>query len=293
MPLHLPLASISTQRLIITLMNRNSCFSYILLALALLLGSCERASVISTNYGIDPETEPDLLNRAMRLYGVLREGDMPEPDGSSLVINSTASAVEVSAGVRIYLPYNTNQNNEICLVYLQVQGADSHWESPVELDATSGAPFITISIPNFVQEGDFDIQYLVADCDGRVSRLVITDVAVTPPAECGTSFSGNFGITSRIIDLGDDAGTVSVNYEMYSIRDRLDLRYNERWIASTGTPLENDQQALVCAAVQDGFVSGSGSLTFQYDPDDGRSLQVYVFGCNSGTAWDIDVQCPD
>lgn len=263
-----------------------------LLLLSLFVGGCDRPTIPTNDYGLDPQADVNLLNRSLRLYGKLYEGEMPEPTGTDIVVNGFAGAVEVSAGVRLFLPYNTNNNNNLCLVYLKVVGADTYWESPVEQDSVSGAPFITISIPNFVQEGDFDLEYAVADCDGEISRVVVTNTRVSPPGECGSSFSGSVGVTVRTLDLGDEPGTVSVSYQMYQARDRLDLRYAGRWIESTGVLLGNAQQAPNCALTS-GFVSGVGTLTFEYDPRESRSLQVYITGCASGTLWDITVSCPD
>jgi hypothetical protein len=183
-----------------------------------LLSSCERTEVDSTIYGIDPTEQADMLNRALRLYGQLNDGEMPEPTGDDIIVNGFANAVEISAGVKLFLPYNTNANDNICKVYLQVRGAESYWESPVEYDSISQAPFITISVPGFVQEGDFELDYSVQSCDGEISRVVTTSTLVSPPASCGTSFSGQLGITVRNVDLGDQAGTVSVTYEMYSVQ---------------------------------------------------------------------------
>ena len=255
----------------------------------LFLVSCDPTSDLA--YGIDPTEETDMLNRALRVGNAqLHEGAMPASTGT-LYVNSYPVAVEVSAGVLLFLPYSTNQNNSICKVYFQIEGAASYWEAPVQKDSVSGQPFIAVTIPNFIKEGDWNITFSVDDCKGNISRFVSTQVVISPSVGCGASISGSLGITVRVFDLGEKAGNVQVSYEMYSVPDRLDLRYAGKWIQSTGTLLSNNSQAPNCA-LSNGFVSGGSTFSFAYDPKKSRTLEVYVSGCYSGTAWDVYVQCP-
>ncbi len=148
-----------------------------------------------------------------------------------------------------------------------------------------------ILIPNFVRNGDYKLNFAVGDCSGNISNIANTAVSVTDPLGCGANFSGNVGITALVANLGNKSGTAFITYDMYSIPDRLDIRYNGQWVASTGTPLTPTGYPN-CGISPNGFVSGSSSVSFSYDPSKSRLVEIYVSGCNSGTAWKINVVCP-
>lgn len=245
------------------------------------------------SYGIDPETQQSLLCKALRMAGNNKDGVMPSGIGTgSPIVISHPQAVEVSAGVLLYIPYTVSNPGSVCQVYLQVKGADNYWETILTSDPSSLQPFFQILIPKFVQEGDFDLVFSLADCSGNVSPVYSTNTMVSGLADCNTSISGSVGITVRAFDMGTVAGTAGFEYEMYSIKDRLDIRYNGKWVASTGTLFNDSVLIPNCSGSQEGFVSGDGLLTFEYNPKVSRFAEVYVSGCNTGTAWDVTPVCP-
>lgn len=88
--------------------------------------------------------------------------------------------------------------------------------------------------------------------------------------------SGGQGTTKREFSLGNTAGAFKVTYEMYSIPDHLDIIYRGTTVASTG-----------------GLVSGSATLTFNYQPvGKDTTVSIVVTAPNSGTAWDYVAYCP-
>lgn len=258
------------------------------------ISSCEKDTLTSLEYGISPVLQKDLLCKSMRLEGKNIQGIMPSGVGTgSPIVVSHPTAVEISAGVLLFIPYWVNDTSRVCKIFLQVDGADNYWETSLKLDPSSRQPFFQILIPKFVQEGNFDLVFSVADCTGNVSRIYNTRTNVKPLADCNSSISGSVGITVRAFNLGPKAGTAKFSYEMYSIKDRLDIRYNGKWVASTGNLFNDNVLIPNCDGNQNGFVSGTGQLSFQYNPRISRFVEVYVSGCNSGTLWDISAVCPE
>lgn len=263
----------------------------ILLALFFTSNNCSKETTTDLRYGIDPVSQKSLLCKSLRLNGTNFEGAMPSNIGSgSPVVVSHPLAVEVSAGVLLFIPYQVSDTNNVCQIYLQVDGADNYWEAALTIDPTSHQPYFQILIPKFVLEGEFDFVFSLGDCNGNVSSVYSTQTTVSPLADCDIVISGSVGITVRSFDLGDKQGLVRMNYEMYTIKDRLDIRYNGKWVASTGTMLSN--QVILPNCSLDGFVSGTNYLEFKYDPKINRFVEVYITGCDEDTAWDVWPTCP-
>ncbi len=97
-----------------------------------------------------------------------------------------------------------------------------------------------------------------------------------PPQPCGTTTaSGGPGVTRTRHGLGPTPGVVRIDYEMYSIPDRLDCYYRGVLAATTGGP-----------------VSNAGFLTWVYSPSAGDPLWCLVVVTGpTGTAWTYTVHC--
>jgi hypothetical protein len=267
---------------------------HVLLLSCIAFFSCNKEPLTELTYGIDPATQQSLLCRSLRINGKNINGDMPSGIGTGAAfVLDHPSAVEVSAGVLLFIPYEVNNQDRVCQLYLQVEGADNYWETTLAVDAASQQPYFEILIPKFVQDGEFDLVFSVADCNGNVSQVYSTQTIVSPLADCSSSISGSVGITVRAFDLGDKPGRAGFSYEMYTIPDRLDIRYNGKWVASTGTLFNNNTLLPNCNGASDGFVSGTGTLEFDYDPSVSRFVEVYISGCNAGTEWVVSPICPD
>jgi hypothetical protein len=268
-------------------------FCTLLILISVLMNACVKGVTADFEYGIDPATQKDLLCKSLRLIGNNKDGVMPISVGTGLPITvSSPTTVEISAGVLLFLPYTVSDTSKVCKIYLQIEGAGNYWETKLVTDPNSKKPYFSILIPKFVRDGDFNIIFSVGDCSGNVSRKYSTKTIVSPLADCNTSISGAYGITVRAFDLGDKAGTVGFAYDMYSIPDRLDIRYNGQWVASTGVKFDNKTVIPNCGNGSNGFVSGSGKLSMNYDPKISRFVEVYISGCNTGTQWDVEPICP-
>jgi hypothetical protein len=268
--------------------------SALLILVSFLMNGCVKDVTSDFDYGIDPKNQKDLLCKSLRLIGNNKEGTMPVSIGSGLPITvSSPTTVEISAGVLLFLPYTVSDTSKVCKIYLQVDGAGNYWETKLVTDPGSKRPYFSILIPKFVRDGDFNIVFSVGDCSGNVSRKYSTKTIVSPIADCNTTIRGAYGITVRSFDLGGKAGTAGFNYDMFSIPDRLDIRYNGQWVTTTAKKvLDNRTLIPDCSNTSDGFVSNTGKVTFEYNPKVSRFVEVYISGCNSGTAWTVAPICP-
>lgn len=262
--------------------------------LALIITSCTKENLEDFTYGISPITQKDLLCRSIRLIGNNMSGSIPSSKGNSnsVVIISRPIQVEISAGVILYIPYKLSNINSACKIYIQVEGANNYWETKVIKDPSSGNPYFEILIPRFVLKGQFNFIYSVEDCSGNISPIYRTITDVADVGDCNTVLKGNVGITIRLIDFGEKAGTAILNFEAFQVPDRLDIRYKGKWIASTGQLLDNKVIVPECTTSNNGFVSGKRALSFQYNPSESRFVEVFISGCLSGTAWELRPQCP-
>jgi hypothetical protein len=264
-----------------------------LVVLLFLVNSCKKEFIADFGYGIEPNSQLSLLCKSLRLLGNNKDGKMPSGKGASnSLIVSYPRAVEISAGVLLFIPYRVNNVNNVCKIYLQVAGADNYWETKLTLDPTSKQPYFQILIPRFIKQGRFDFVYSLEDCSGNISPSYNTRTVVSPLSDCNTSISGSVGITVRTFDLGDKAGKAGFIYDMYTIPDRLDIRYDGKWVASTGKIFDDKVIIPDCSGNSDGFVSGVGVLGIDYDPSKSRIVEVYISGCNDGTKWDVTPRCP-
>lgn len=255
---------------------------------------------------INPADQPHELNEALIIYGDIVGEDMPlslNPENVTVTV-SVESAL-VTADNYLFLPFSFDVQGELKGIYLQVEGADNHWDAPVELFNPNDNSFaIAIGIPAHIQEGDFVVSYKLYDNVGNVSEdntINVSIVASENRCGSGQGFSrveGEEGITVRTYDFGDVAGTVDIYYFMYTQKDRMDVRYNGQWVASTSPQLLVDGQAppfKTCdeASPAEGFVSGGGSFSIPYDPSISREISIYISGClQGGTLWYFDVSCP-
>lgn len=266
----------------------------VIIFISTLFFSCAKDELDNFEYGISPITQESLLCKSLRINGNNLSGTIPSKLGNfnNLIITQTAQKVEISAGVLLYIPYKVSNINSICKVYIQVEGADNFWETKLLKDPASGNPYFEILIPRFVHDGQFKFVYSLGDCSGNVSQIYSTITIVSPQGNCNSIFKGTVGITIRSLDLGDKKGIAKINFEAFNIPDRLDIKYNGDWVSSTGTLLDKLVVVPDCNSSNNGFVSGRRILTFNYDPKVSRFVEIFVSGCNSGTAWELYPECP-
>lgn len=110
-----------------------------------------------------------------------------------------------------------------------------------------------------------------------VNDSLVLDIANHYNSACGAQTqSGGSGVTTTTIKtLGSTSGIVTIDYEMYDVPDKMEVIINGSVVASTG-----------------GFVSYSGTLSFNYNAASLYYINVVVTGNTCGTAWDYTLNCP-
>ena len=225
----------------------------------------------------------------------------PSTNPNAPIVSGNQSSATVSNDNTLYLPFNydttAGSNSGYGGCYVQVDGASTYWAIPYnDTSPQNGQIVIPIGIPANIDNGDFCITYCIYDNNNQVSNLLTTCITIAPPKNCPGFESGADGLTIFTYDLGQSSGNMTINYDTYSIPDRIDLFYNGSWIDGTGSALGQNQfpPVMDCSStVVDGYVGAVGSFNLDYNPANGTTIDVYVSGCvGGGTAWDINVGCP-
>jgi hypothetical protein len=235
-------------------------------------------------------------------------GGLPAPQkpvGDSIAINGYQTSVEVSSGGEITMPFNyyilSSQSYSCKEYYIHVKDADSSIKITKNISnlPANGTMIQKIRVPSRFSYGKFCFSTAVTyvRADGSIYQPPAFDVCVnvSAPKTCGQTVSGSEGLTFTNLILGNVAGTASVNYNTYSVPDRIDVYYNNKWVGGTGTDPGPVPPQKKCSTVVpgDGFIGSSGSISFAYDPAISKELTVVVSGClGNSTAWDYKVNCP-
>lgn len=254
---------------------------------------------------IDPDTDKNELSEALLLKGSRKKGEAPSSTGSGAGIFNHVPTASVTPDNIVFIPFVHSAGSAIRGVYLQVVGADSYWDVPVPADPNN-IGIVALGLPDNVIDGVFEVQYAVYDQSGNIGQPVLMNITVNLPVVfCEQNISsfdwveGNDGITNVTYELGDTPGWVTIEFDTYTVPDRLDLRYGSQWIRSTGDLLDNaDPRPPLKPCDQvvagDGFLGQHNYFTFYYDPNVSRKVSIYVSGCmDGGTRWQFRiVDCP-
>ncbi|MEQ9465982.1 MAG: hypothetical protein RLN88_01150 [Ekhidna sp.] len=268
------------------------------LSTIILIVSCGGGGDDPAPIDVDP-SDADALSGVLLIPGSQSvSGQPPAPStapGAPTVSNNQTSATVVADNT-LYLPFNFESAQGYGGCYVQVNGASSYFDIADGNSAQDGLLVIPVGIPAGVQNGDFCLTYCIYDNSGQVSNLLQTCVTVGPIQECPAFTSGSDGLTIATYDLGETAGTSTITYDMYSVQDRVDVFYNDQWIGGSGSSISSASFPPVssCGDGQNGYVSGVGTIDVNYDPSVARTVTIYMSGCiGGGTAWDLNVSCPE
>lgn len=253
---------------------------------------------------IDPDTDKNRLSEALQIKGALKKGNIPSALGNGAKIYSSVPTASVTPDNIVFIPFVHSFGNALRGIYLKVAGADTYWETPVSTDPNN-IGLIALGLPENVIDGVFDLEYAVFDNAGNVSHPVSMSITVNLPIDyCNGStpddwVEGADGITNATYELGKSPGWVIIEFDTYSVPDRIDLRYGHEWIRSTGNLLDNaDPRPPVKPCDQvvpgDGFLGQHNYFGFYYDPKISKKVSIYVSGClDGGTQWKFRiVNCP-
>lgn len=281
--------------------------SYLLILLfSISFAACKKTADVQNDW-IDPGRQPSELCKALKIEGANQKGGLP--DSNSLtnpkIVKNLLSA-SVTNDNRLFLTIATQSVSSLKGVYLSVEGADSYWDIPLP-SGNSTTKVLSVGIPARVLKGGFRLIYRLYDVNGKVGNKSSTEVKITDPVNyCNANGAtigleeGNDGIDVKTFTLGDQPGWVTIEYNMFTVKDRMDIQYGKKFIRSTGSLLvnSNDKPPIgKCSDVGlagDGFISGTGKFQFYYEPSVSRTIDIYMSGClDGGTAWEYKiVECP-
>lgn len=278
----------------------------------LTLSACDDDDSSTGTKTVDPANSNALTDVLQIPNASKVNGALPSPTttGTGLpTATQLVSAYETAAGTQmeLYLDYNAPQG--LGGVYVAVDGATKYFNIPnpvstsamVMAGTTSGQIVIPIVIPSNVIPGNFGFSYVIYDANGRVSNVIQTSVVIGQVQSCSTqSASGGEGITIRNFNMGSASGNVSIDWDTYSVPDRIDVYQNGVWKAGTGTnPGTGYPPLLTCQQVYDvgqgyqGYIGDYDTFVIPYSPAQGQIITVRVSGCTGGgTAWNFNIGCP-
>jgi len=274
------------------------CFSAIL--------SCKKTDTTPpvTDAFINPTTQPSELSRAFKVKdGVNNAGDRPtKTTSTNLKITKFQTSALITADNYLFIPLIAQTTEAVNGIYFQVVGADNYWVVNTTL-APDKSQVISIEVPFNVLNGNFEILYGLKGVSGGIGEPVSLKAKVTSPLEyCSNGkipelISGSDGLVNHSLTFGDKVGWITIDYDTYTVPDRIDIRYNNKWVASTGGVLSgNSPPTKLCSSVTpgDGFIGAKGSFKIFYDGKVSKKLDIYVSGClEGGTLWEFKVRdCP-
>lgn len=125
------------------------------------------------------------------------------------------------------------------------------------------------------------------------ANALLLNLVLPPPILCSsTANSGGSGYQIIAVTLGSSFGTVTLNYEAYSVPDRFVVKYGGVVVIDTGyrgiTSYNTDLAALNLPPVTG---PGLGTATFVKTSTD-PTATVEVYGPLPGTAWNFTLSCP-
>lgn len=221
-------------------MKRIKSYLFIAILLSLCVFSCEKDDDKDNGDGsINPNDANALTEVLVVPNSDLIQGDMPSSSVSAdrpemTIVDPTLS---YSAGGQIRLPITFQTSSSgISGIYFQVNGAAQYFDVNINSYTTSGIIVLPITIPGNVLSGNFCITTGIIDMNGLVSNTFQTCITVTQPMGCNVQkVSGGEGVTSTMHDMGDEAGIVKIIYETFTVPDRIDVFYGTTWVAGTGS----------------------------------------------------------
>jgi hypothetical protein len=290
--------------LIIKNLNKMKLLGNILLGLSILLiiplATIPSSCIKDTSLDSILTTNTNGLQLVLTIpNGSLTTGTLPVTSTGSNIptISFYQTSASTGSGYQLLLPFQYTSSNGWKYIYIQIVGATNGYYKVTNpgTSTNSGTIALPINIPGQVLDGTFTITFSIVDVAGLVSVYKQTTIVIKPSLECvNANNSGSEGLTFTQVDLGSKAGSVSLNYDTYSVPDRVDVFQGSTWLGGTGVnpgslvpPLCN------CSSPLAGFVGRASSITFNYNPSSGRIITIVVSGClGGGTAWVWNLTCP-
>ena len=202
--------------------------------------------------------------------------------------------------------------------YLQVKGAKGYWKVPIESKGLRY--FINFKIPPYIKEGDFTFNFTIK-ISGKIPQIGNLDaipevktIENTKLYVCGDSIIGRgIGLHFYNLDLGDKKRKITIRCILSGsttagealLGDRVDIKYNGKYVQSTGLLLPDDRYPTCKPGDPElekkGFLDTYPlpghykELFFDYDPAVSKNAKIQVYGnCNStSTVFVFIIKCPN
>lgn len=271
-----------------------------ILSMVIVSSSCKKNYSIKVTECTPTTNSNGLQNIITITNGKLASGTLPDstssPNSPRIIIFQPSAAT--SAGYQLILPLRFTSSTELRYIYLQIKGAtNGFYKINITEDLRgSGTIIIPMDIPELVCKGEFSVRFCLINYNGLVSSVEETNIVVRDPFTCSNAFnSGSEGLTFTQVDMGTLSGDVVLNYDTYSVPDRVDVFQGTTWLGGTGSnPNSVIPPLCKCESVLPGFIGKRGRINFRYDPSKGRIITVVVSGClGGGTAWSWTLTCPE
>ncbi len=260
---------------------------------------CKKSKNTTTVIDSVSPSDADKLQAVLIIPGgSLKTGSRPTKSLTNApVISAYQSSAAINPSQQLMLPFNYSSIAGLSKIIVQVVGASGYIEvSGLSSSSNTGTVVLPVTIPAKVKYGNFQLVIIVIDNSGNISDYITTSVRVNAPVTCAdANVSGSEGLTFTLVDMtGKPSGTMSLEYDTYSVPDRVDVYQNGTWLAGTGTnPGSTIPPQCDCSTPLPGFIGATGTLTFPYDASKSKNITVVVSGClGGGTAWDWNLNCP-
>jgi len=259
---------------------------------------CKKSKSTTVIDSISPSDADKLQAVLIIPGGSLKTGSRPTKSLTNAPdISAYQSSAAINPGKQLMLPFNFSSIAGLSRIIVQVVGASGYIEvSGLSSSSNTGTVVLPVTIPSKVKYGNFELLIIIIDNSGNVSDYITTDVRINAPVTCAdANVSGSEGLTFTTIDMtGKPSGTMTLEYDTYSVPDRVDVYQNGTWLAGTGTnPGSTIPPQCDCSTPLPGFIGADGTLTFPYDANKSKDITVVVSGClGGGTAWDWKLNCP-
>ncbi|MWV43092.1 hypothetical protein GRF59_05565 [Paenibacillus sp. HJL G12] len=236
--------------------------------------------------GVSPLTKRPATPFRPAGLGILKSGYVlpeipplpPAPPEFLVTIDPVYSVIEEDSSMK----FVTNYSRHSPLTNFK-------WE--VSSNVNRGTYSAESAVYTFNSPGTYSVKFTVWNELGQsgiaTATIVVIAKPVPPPPpppppppntlQCGqTNDTGGGVYTEKFHEMGNKAGKVQIDYDMYSAPDKMDVYYMNQLLATTNVE-----------------VAGKGSLVFSYTPVNGvTQIKVIVTNTTGNSQWEYLVKCP-
>lgn len=236
--------------------------------------------------GVSPLTKKPATPFRPAGLGILKSGyELPEipppppaPPEFLVTIDPAYSVIEQDESVKFTTRYSRHSPL-----------TNFRWEASSNVNR--GAYSAESAIFTFNSPGTYVVKFTAWNELGQsgmaVATIVVHAKPVPPPPpppppppntlQCGQINDTGGGLyTEKYHELGNKAGKVQIEYDMYTAPDKMDVYYMNQLLATTNVE-----------------VTGKGTLSFSYTPVNGvTQIKVVVTNTTGGSVWEYLVKCP-